>query len=157
GKAPRRRLHAVGEQALLMLNECAASARRQPTSRPRRSPGKADREFFAPQPLPMWPHVARLANMETGIRELKDNLSRYIRRVEAGQRISVTAHGRVVAELVPPGTATRKSPGSRWDELIAAGILHPPVETGDPFEDWPDIRLPPGTAAELIDADRGEA
>jgi prevent-host-death family protein len=97
------------------------------------------------------------ANMETGIRELKDNLSRYIRRVEAGQRIAVTAHGRVVAELVPPGTATRTSPGSRWDELIATGVLHPPVEPGDPFEDWPDIRLPPGTAAELIDADRGEA
>jgi prevent-host-death family protein len=94
--------------------------------------------------------------METGIRELKDNLSRYIRRVEAGQRIAVTAHGRVVAEIVPQGTATSKAPGSRWDELSAAGILHPPVETGDPFEDWPDIRLPRGTAAELIDADRGE-
>jgi prevent-host-death family protein len=95
--------------------------------------------------------------METGIRELKDNLSRYIRRVEAGQRIAVTAHGRVVAELVPPGTSTRRSSGSRWDELIAGGTLHPPVETGDPFEDWPDIRLPAGTAAELINADRGEA
>ena len=90
-----------------------------------------------------------------GIRELKDNLSRYIRRIEAGDRIAITAHGRVVAELVPPGTAT-KSPGGRWEALIAAGSLHPPVETGDPFEDWPDIRLPPGTAAELIDADRGE-
>jgi prevent-host-death family protein len=95
--------------------------------------------------------------METGIRELKDNLSRYIRRVEAGQRIAVTAHGRIVAELVPPGTGTLKAAGSRWDELIAAGVLHPPAETGDPFEDWPDIRLAPGTAAELIDADRGEA
>lgn len=95
--------------------------------------------------------------MQTGIRELKDNLSRYIRRVEAGQRIAVTAHGRVVAELVPPGTATRTSSGSRWDELIATGVLHPPVEQGDPFENWPDIRLPTGTAAELIDADRGEA
>jgi prevent-host-death family protein len=95
--------------------------------------------------------------METGIRELKDNLSRYIRRVEAGERILVTAHGRVVAELVPPGQAARTSPKSRWEELIAAGILHPPVEAGDPFEDWPDIRLPPGTAAELIDSDRGEA
>ena len=94
--------------------------------------------------------------METGIRELKNHLSRYIRRVEAGRRIAVTAHGRVVAELVPPGTA-RTSQISRWDELIAAGVLHPPVETGDPFEDWPDIRLPAGTAAELIDADRDEA
>ena len=104
----------------------------------------------------MWPHVAILDDMETGIRELRDNLSRYIRRVEAGQRIAVTAHGRVVAELVPPGAATRQS-GSRWDELIASGILHPPAETGDPFEDWPEIGLKPGTAAELIDADRGEA
>ena len=95
--------------------------------------------------------------MKTGVRELKDNLSRYIRRVEAGQRIAVTAHGRVVAELVPPETAPRKTRRSRWDELIAAGILHPPAEPGDLFEDWPDIRLPPGTAAELIDADRGEA
>jgi antitoxin (DNA-binding transcriptional repressor) of toxin-antitoxin stability system len=95
--------------------------------------------------------------METGIRKLKDNLSRYIRRIEAGERISVTAHGRVVAELVPPGGAARTSPGSGWEELIAAGILHPPAETGDPFADWPDIRLPPGTAAELIDSDRGEA
>ena len=42
----------------------------------------------------------------TGIRELKDNLSRYIRRIEAGERIAITAHGRVVAELVPPGAKT---------------------------------------------------
>lgn len=94
--------------------------------------------------------------ISTGIRELKDNLSRYIRRIEAGERIAITAHGRVVAELVPPGTATHTSPGSQWEALISGGTLHPPVETGDPFEDWPDIRLPRGTAAELIDADRGE-
>jgi prevent-host-death family protein len=95
--------------------------------------------------------------MESGIRELKNNFSRYIRRVEKGQRIAVTAHGRIVAELVPPAAATGTSATRRWDDLIAAGILHPPAETGDPFEDWPDIRLPRGTAAELIDADRGEA
>ena len=93
----------------------------------------------------------------TGIRELKDNLSAYIRRVEAGERVSVTAHGRVVAELVPPGTGAKRTAAGRWEELIAAGVLHPPVETGDPFEDWPDIRLPRGTAAALIDSDRGEA
>ena len=40
---------------------------------------------------------------------------------------------------------------------MAAGTLHAPLEEGDPFEDWPDIGLPRGTAAELIDADRGEA
>lgn len=94
--------------------------------------------------------------VSAGIRELKDNLSRYIRRIEAGERISITVHGRVVAELVPPGCGGHTTPGSRWDELIAAGILRPPLEAGDPFEDWPDIRLPPGTAAWLIDSDRGE-
>jgi len=92
-----------------------------------------------------------------GIRELKDNLSRFIRRVEAGERIAVTAHGRVVAELVPPGTKMKGGGPSRFDELIAAGVIRPPLEAGDPTQDWPDIRLPPGTAAELIDADRGEA
>jgi antitoxin (DNA-binding transcriptional repressor) of toxin-antitoxin stability system len=93
----------------------------------------------------------------TGIRELKDNLSAYIRRAEAGERVLVTAHGRVVAELVPPGRAAGRVTTTRWENLIAAGVLHPPVEAGDPFEDWPDIRLPRGTAAALIDSDRGEA
>ena len=91
-----------------------------------------------------------------GIRELRDNLSRYIRRIEAGERIAITAHGRVVAELVPPG-ARAKGASSRLNELVASGVIRPPLEAGDPTEGWPDIRLPAGTAGELIDADRGEA
>ena len=91
----------------------------------------------------------------TGIRELKDHLSRYIRRSEAGERIAITAHGRVVAELVPPGSKTKGGP-SRFDELVASGAIRPPLEVGDPTEGWPDIRLPAGTAAKLINADRGE-
>ena len=91
-----------------------------------------------------------------GIRALKDNLSRYIRRIEAGERIAITAHGRVVAELVPPGEKRTGTP-SRFDELVASGVIRPPLEAGDPTEGWPDVALPPGTAAELIDADRREA
>ena len=42
--------------------------------------------------------------METvGIRELKNKLSAYVRKVEAGDVVIVTDRGRVVAELVPPG------------------------------------------------------
>jgi prevent-host-death family protein len=93
----------------------------------------------------------------SGIRQLKDNLSRYIRRIEAGERILITAHGRVVAELVPPGVAAKRRSPHRFDELVATGAIRPPLEPGDPTEDWPDIRLPRGTAVELIDADRGEA
>ena len=94
-------------------------------------------------------------NMETGVRELKDNLSRYIRRIEAGERIAVTAHGRVVAELVPPAEG-RHGRISQLDRLVASGVITPPVEDGDPLEGCPEIRLPPGTAAALIDSDRGE-
>jgi antitoxin (DNA-binding transcriptional repressor) of toxin-antitoxin stability system len=95
--------------------------------------------------------------MHAGIRELKNNLSAYIRRVEAGERVAVTAHGRVVAELVPPGARAGRVASHRWEQLVSAGVLHPPVEAGDPFADWPDIRLPRGTAGELIDSDRGDA
>ncbi|MBI3493122.1 MAG: type II toxin-antitoxin system prevent-host-death family antitoxin [Acidobacteria bacterium] len=93
----------------------------------------------------------------TGIRELKDNLSKYVRRIEAGERIAVTAHGRVVAELGPPPKGTRAGRRSQYEKLVAAGIVRLPLESGDPLAGWPTLRLSAGTAAQLIDADRGEA
>ncbi len=106
----------------------------------------------------MWPHVAIIVRMpSTGVRQLKDNLSRYIRQVEAGDRVAITAHGRVVAELVPPSLAAASRWSTRFDELVETGAIRPPLEPGNPAVDWPRIRLPRGTAAELIDADRGEA
>ena len=106
----------------------------------------------------MWPPMAIMWRMgnTAGIRELKDNLSQYVRRIEAGERIAVTAHGRVVAELGPPAKATRAGRRTRFDDLVAAGIVRLPVEPGDPLESWTVLRLPSGTAAGLIDADRGE-
>lgn len=90
-----------------------------------------------------------------GIRELKNNLSHYVREVEGGKRISVTAHGRVVAELVPPGTratASRKTKLSRYEQLVADGVIRPAVEEGDPFpDDGLVIKLKSGTVQELID------
>jgi prevent-host-death family protein len=92
-----------------------------------------------------------------GIRDLKNNLSRYIRRVAAGERIAVTDHGRTVAELrpptVPPAGSVR---GSRYEELLAAGIVRLPLEEGDPLADWPAIRLPKGTVEALINEDRAD-
>ncbi len=93
--------------------------------------------------------------METGIRELKNNLSQYIRRIEAGERVVVTAHGRVVAELVRP-SADSQGRTSQIEQMIASGVITPPQEDGDPLEGSPDIRLPAGTAASLIDGDRDE-
>src|SRR5918993_710324 len=79
------------------------------------------------------------AMTSTGIRELKNHLSRYVRRIERGERIAVTAHGRVVAEIGPPSKVDRPDARTRYDELVAAGIVRPPLEPGDPFEDWPDL------------------
>jgi prevent-host-death family protein len=93
----------------------------------------------------------------TGIRELKNNLSRYVRQIEAGKRIVVTAHGRVVAELVPPSRVASTSGPARYDELVAAGIIQPAAEPNAPAPEWPDIHLPSGTAAQLIDNDRDES
>lgn len=91
-----------------------------------------------------------------GIRELRNNLSRYVRRVEAGEHVAVTDRGRVVAELVPPTDGTRYVTRPRYETLVAAGVIRPAVEGGDPLVDLPTLRLPPGTAGALIDADRGE-
>jgi antitoxin (DNA-binding transcriptional repressor) of toxin-antitoxin stability system len=99
--------------------------------------------------------------METGVRELRDNLSRYIRLAGQGERVVVTAHGRIVAELVPPDSVLAggtREPGhvSELARLIASGAVTPPAEDGDPLEDCPAIRLAPGSAADLIDSDRDE-
>jgi prevent-host-death family protein len=95
--------------------------------------------------------------MTAGIRELKNNLSEYVRRVEGGERLAVTAHGRVVAMLVPPDAAARGRRPSKLEQMIADGRARPAVEdAGDLFDGWPIARLPKGTAAALIDADREE-
>lgn len=38
-----------------------------------------------------------------GVRELKNRLSEYIRRVRSGEGVLVTDRGEIVAELTPPG------------------------------------------------------
>lgn len=45
----------------------------------------------------MWPHGVSM--MDVSIRELKNHLSEYLRRVQAGEEITVTSRGRAVARL----------------------------------------------------------
>lgn len=96
--------------------------------------------------------------MTAGIRELKDNLSDYVRRAEAGEEIAVTSHGRVVAVLGPAHSRARGRRLSKLQQMIADGRARPPVKGARLPADWPStrIRLPKGTAAALIDADRDE-
>jgi prevent-host-death family protein len=58
-----------------------------------------------------------------GIRELRDTLTATIRRVQSGETIEVTHHGRAVALIAP-------LPASRIDRLVATGDIAP----GQPME-----------------------
>jgi len=97
--------------------------------------------------------------VSTGIRDLKNNLSRYIRRLKVERRIVVTDRGAVVAELRLPEESRGDRLASRYAELVAAGVICPAVDRGDPLADWPssaELSLPTGTVAELIDEDRAD-
>jgi prevent-host-death family protein len=58
--------------------------------------------------------------LRIGVRELRQNASRYLARVKAGETVEVTERGVLVARLVP----LQQSESAR-DRLIAAGKLVP--------------------------------
>jgi prevent-host-death family protein len=62
-----------------------------------------------------------------GVAELRQNLSRYLRLVEQGERLIVTERNRPVAELGPP-----PSTGEALDRLIAEGRVSRPTRRGLP-------------------------
>jgi len=72
-----------------------------------------------------------------GVRELRQNLSRYLERVRAGELLDVTARGQVVARLVPAGDSV-----DPYAELAARHGVSPPRER------LADVaaRLPPRTS-----------
>lgn len=84
-----------------------------------------------------------------GVAELRQNLSRYLRRVEAGERLTVTDRNRPVAELGPPPAT-----GSGLDRLIAEGKLERPRRRGlpEPLELTGDARA----LSRALDEVRGE-
>jgi antitoxin (DNA-binding transcriptional repressor) of toxin-antitoxin stability system len=98
--------------------------------------------------------------METvGIRELKNRLSLYIRKVEAGDVVIVTDRGRIVAELRPPGQAAYPGMHPGFLELVRRDGLRLPTATVDPAVfDAPLPRIDLGglTVADLIDQQRGD-
>ncbi|MHB8507867.1 MAG: type II toxin-antitoxin system Phd/YefM family antitoxin [Candidatus Dormibacteria bacterium] len=59
---------------------------------------------------------------QMGVRELRQGLSRALRRVRSGETLEVTDHGRPVARLVPIGV---RSAG--LEDLFASGRLRPPL------------------------------
>jgi len=92
-----------------------------------------------------------------GIRELKNRLSEYLRIVRSGETVLVTDRGEVVAEIRVPGSAPD-------DPNMSAGLMdlvrRGTVSLGAPnradvYTSLPPL-LPEGTAAKLLDEERGE-
>ena len=82
-----------------------------------------------------------------GIRELRQQASKYLRHVQRGETIEVTDRGRPVARLVPvPAEDTREA-------LVAAGKIRPgngrDILEIEPAEPAPGVPLPSQILAEM--------
>ena len=67
--------------------------------------------------------------IRVGVRELRGNLTRYLREARQGTSILVTSHDAVIAEIHPPSARLRspRQPGA------LAGQIH----MADDFDTWP--------------------
>jgi antitoxin (DNA-binding transcriptional repressor) of toxin-antitoxin stability system len=89
-----------------------------------------------------------------GIRELKNRLSEYLRLVRSGEEILVTDRGEVVAELRQPSPRVALA----YPALLEA-VQQGRAKMG--MANRPELYRPltpvvaPGTAAKLLDAERG--
>jgi prevent-host-death family protein len=82
-----------------------------------------------------------------GVRELRQNLSVYLRRVKEGESLEVTEHGHPVAVLTP-----LPEPQSVLDRMIAEGRVRPAVGS---IADLPRPPGPVGTGGtDALAADR---
>ena len=72
-----------------------------------------------------------------GIRELRQNASRYVAMAKAGLRVPVTDRGELVAYLVPAGEG-----GTTFERMKAAGQVRPAI--GNLLDLMPPPPTPPG-------------
>jgi len=77
-----------------------------------------------------------------GVRELRQNLSRYLDRVKTGEALVVTEHGREIARLVPIRS-------SAYAEVAARFGVDVPAE---PLDEIAERLRPPGLPAGTTDA-----
>ena len=90
--------------------------------------------------------------VEVGVKELKNELSAYLRRVANGEQVRVTMRGKPVADLVPPAPAAGVP--DRIDALTAAGRITPPRRPKPPKPPPLGPAGPGPTLSEIVLADR---
>jgi prevent-host-death family protein len=88
-----------------------------------------------------------------GIRELRQNASRYVEMAEEGRRVPVTKRGKLVAYLVPA-----EQPKSVYEQMVAAGQVR--MATGNILDHLDPLPVVPGekslseTLREMRDEER---
>jgi prevent-host-death family protein len=85
-----------------------------------------------------------------GVRELRQNLSRYLDRVKGGETLVVTEHGREVARLVPLGSRPYAEVAARFGTDVPGERLEDIAERLRP------IGAPGGTTDAFLAESRDE-
>jgi len=88
-----------------------------------------------------------------GVRELRQNASRYLALVKTGETVEVTERGELVALLVSPQPSR-----TARDRLVAAGRLIPAASPTGRLRSSRPVPVAAGepTNQELLDAERAE-
>jgi prevent-host-death family protein len=90
------------------------------------------------------------------IRELKNHLSAYVRLVQSGERLLITSHGEVVAELRSPEPDRSEDAPLGLRELVRRGTARGLVRNDPSRYRTYERSLSATTAQELLDWDRGD-
>jgi prevent-host-death family protein len=91
-----------------------------------------------------------------GLRNLKNQLSRYVQRARSGETVLITDRGEVVAELSPPRkTSAAGEAITTLEEMRRKGLLHG-GGANDPSL-YPNLSrtLRRSSVSELLDQERG--
>lgn len=92
--------------------------------------------------------------MQIPVRELKNHLSAWLRRARAGERLTITSHGKAIAVLGPAATGAT-SDESMVRELEAMPWITPARKNGKPAGLDRPAAVPEGTTDEIMDWVRG--
>lgn len=92
--------------------------------------------------------------ISVGIRELKNNLSRYLRRVKGGEDVVVTERGKPVARLTREEGAAESCLEEDLRRLETAGII---TRATNPRrrKHTPPLKVPGKPLSEIVIEDRG--
>jgi len=92
--------------------------------------------------------------MKVSVRQLKNRLSEYLRRVQAGEEIIVTSHGEPIGRLVGP-TPPSVDPGADALARLRAQPWIRPGNGGKTGGQGRPAKVPPGTTDDLMRWVRG--